>query len=88
MLEKTVKSELEKEFGRHDGDTGSPEVQIALLTKRIELLTTHFKNHRKDTNSRRGFLRLIGRRRNLLRYLQKTQPEKYQDILKKLNLRK
>ncbi|HOL67580.1 MAG TPA: 30S ribosomal protein S15 [bacterium] len=88
MLEKTVKLEIEKNFGRHEKDTGSPEVQVALLTKRIEALSQHFKKHRKDTNSRRGFLKLIGRRRRLLRYLQSTDPARYQEVLKKLQLRK
>jgi len=88
MLETTEKQNLAKEFGRHEKDTGSPEVQIAILTKRIEALSEHFKKHKKDTNSRRGFLKLIGRRRRLLRYLQKTDPEKYQEVIKKLNIRR
>jgi len=88
MIETTEKQNLVKEFGRHEKDTGSPEVQIAILTKRIEALSEHFKKHKKDTNSRRGFLKLIGRRRRLLRYLQKTDPEKYQEIIKKLNIRR
>ncbi len=88
MLEKSVKMEIEKELGRHEKDTGSPEVQIGLLTKRIEALNQHFKIHRKDTNSRRGFLKLIGRRRRLLRYLQLTAPDRYQEVVKKLGLRK
>mgnify|MGYP000067659276 CR=1 FL=1 len=88
MLEKEVKEQIKKEFGRHENDTGSPEVQIALLTKRIENLANHFKIHKKDFNSRRGFLKLIGRRRKLLRYLRETDPEKYQEVVKKLNLRK
>ncbi|MCD6221578.1 30S ribosomal protein S15 [bacterium] len=88
MIETTEKQNLVKEFGRHEKDTGSPEVQIAILTKRIEALNEHFKKHKKDTNSRRGFLKLIGRRRRLLRYLQKTDPEKYQEVIKKLNIRR
>jgi small subunit ribosomal protein S15 len=88
MLESEVKKELIAKFGRHQKDTGSPEVQIALLTKRIEALTEHFKKHRKDFNSRRGFLKLIGRRKKLLRYLQETAPEKYLKIINELNLRK
>ena len=88
MIETTEKQSLVKEFGRHEKDTGSPEVQIAILTKRIEALSEHFKKHKKDTNSRRGFLKLIGRRRRLLRYLQKTDPEKYQEVIKKLNIRR
>ena len=88
MLEKTLKETIVKDFGRNEQDTGSPEVQVALVTKRIESLNEHFKKYRKDTNSRRGFLKLIGQRRRLLRYLQKTDPLKYQEVLKKLNLRK
>lgn len=88
MLESSEKVEVIKNFRRHERDTGSPEVQIALLTKRIEALTEHFKKHKKDTNSRRGFLKLIGRRRKILRYLQLTDPEKYQEVIKKLGLRK
>ncbi|MCM8805026.1 MAG: 30S ribosomal protein S15 [Candidatus Omnitrophica bacterium] len=88
MLESEVKRELIEKFGRHQEDTGSPEVQIAILTKRIEALTEHFKKHKKDFNSRRGFLKLIGRRRKLLRYLQQTDPEKYLKIINELNLRK
>lgn len=88
MLESSEKAEIIKNFRRHEKDTGSPEVQIALLTKRIEALNEHFKKHKKDTNSRRGFLKLIGRRRKILRYLQLTNPEKYQEVIKKLGLRK
>jgi small subunit ribosomal protein S15 len=82
------KQEAVKEFGRHAKDTGSPEVQIVLITRRIEALNEHFKKYGKDTNSRRGFLKLIGKRRKLLRYLQMQDPATYRDILKKLNLRK
>ena len=88
MLEKTLKETMVKDFGRHEQDTGSPEVQIALVTKRIESLNEHFNKYKKDTNSRRGFLKLIGQRRRLLRYLQKTDTLKYQEVLEKLNLRK
>ncbi|MCM8772038.1 MAG: 30S ribosomal protein S15 [Candidatus Omnitrophica bacterium] len=88
MLESEVKKEIINKFKRHEKDTGSPEVQIALLTKRIEALNEHFKKHRKDFNSRRGFLKLIGRRRKLLRYLQQTDPEKYIKVISELNLRK
>jgi small subunit ribosomal protein S15 len=88
MLESEIKKELIVKFGRHSKDTGSPEVQIALLTKRIEALTEHFKKHKKDFNSRRGFLKLIGRRKKLLRYLQQTDPEKYIKVISELNLRK
>ncbi|MGC8976213.1 MAG: 30S ribosomal protein S15 [Candidatus Ratteibacteria bacterium] len=88
MLESEVKKQLIEKFGRHKMDTGSPEVQIAILTKRIEALNEHFKKHKKDFNSRRGFLRLIGRRRKLLRYLQQKDPEKYLKVINELNLRK
>lgn len=88
MLESEIKKELIGKFGRHQKDTGSPEVQIAILTKRIEALTEHFKKHKKDFNSRRGFLKLIGRRRKLLRYLQEKDPEKYLKVINELNLRK
>ena len=72
----------------HDGDTGSPEVQIALLTKRINDLTEHLKVHQKDHHSRRGLLKMVGHRRNLLAYLQKVDIERYRAIIKKLGLRK
>ncbi|NLG11534.1 MAG: 30S ribosomal protein S15 [Elusimicrobia bacterium] len=88
MLETEIKKEITKDFGRHTNDTGSPEVQIALLTKRIEALSEHFKKFKKDTNSRRGFLKLIGQRRKLLRYLQAENPSKYLEVIKKLNIRK
>ncbi|MCX7916534.1 MAG: 30S ribosomal protein S15 [bacterium] len=88
MLESEIKKEIMKKFGRHEKDTGSPEVQIAIFTKRIEALNEHFKKHKKDFNSRRGFLKLIGKRRKLLRYLQQTDPERYLRILNELNLRK
>ncbi|HIZ83996.1 MAG TPA: 30S ribosomal protein S15 [Firmicutes bacterium] len=72
----------------HDGDTGSPEVQIALLTKRINDLTEHLKVHQKDHHSRRGLLKMVGHRRNLLAYLQKNDIERYRAIIKKLGIRK
>lgn len=82
------RSEIVKEFGTNDNDTGSTEVQVALLTKRILYLTEHFKIHKKDHNSRRGLLKLVGQRRKLLKYLQRTDLEKYRQILEKLNIRK
>ncbi len=88
MLVTEKKQEVVKDFGRHEKDTGSPEVQIVLITKRIEALNEHFGKFKKDTNSRRGFLKLIGQRRRLLKYLQTTDPVKYQEVIKKLNLRK
>ncbi len=87
-LKKEQKKEIIGEFGSNDKDTGSTEVQIALLTTRIKELTEHFKVHKKDHASRRGLLKLVGRRRKLLKYLKKTNLEGYRAILKQLNLRK
>ncbi len=87
-LKKEQKEEIIGEFGSSDKDTGSTEVQIALLTTRIKELTEHFKVHKKDHASRRGLLKLVGRRRKLLKYLKKTNLEGYRAILKRLNLRK
>jgi small subunit ribosomal protein S15 len=87
-LTKQVKEEVVKTFGSNDKDTGKTEVQIALLTKRIEELTEHFKRHPKDNNSRRGLLMLVGQRRRLLAYLRKTNLDKYREIIERLNLRK
>jgi len=72
----------------HDKDTGSPEVQIALITERINYLTDHFKTHKKDHHSRQGLLKLVGQRRRLLNYLRRYNPERYKMIVEKLNLRK
>ena len=87
-LTKEQKQEVIKDFGSKTEDTGSTEVQIALLTRRIEQLTGHFKSNNRDHNSRRGLLKLVGQRRKLLKYLQRTDLEKYREILGKLNLRK
>ena len=87
-LKKDQKIEIVKEFGSSDKDTGSTEVQIALLTTRILELTEHFKIHKKDHAGRRGLLKLVGHRRRLLKYLKKTNLEGYRAILKKLKLRK
>ena len=76
------------EYATHEGDTGSPEVQIALLTYRINNLTEHLRSNHKDHHSRRGLLKMVGHRRNLLGYLQKTDIERYRAIIDKLNLRK
>ena len=76
------------EYAAHEGDTGSPEVQIAVLTKRINDLTEHLKVNKKDHHSRRGLLKMVGRRRNLLAYLQKKDIERYRAIVAKLGLRK
>ncbi|MBN2284512.1 MAG: 30S ribosomal protein S15 [Deltaproteobacteria bacterium] len=88
MLEQERKQELINQFQTHEGDTGSPEVQIALLTARIEYLTDHFKVHKKDHHSRRGLLKLVGKRRRLLDYLKKKDIERYRDIIKRLGLRR
>ncbi len=82
------KKSLIDQYKTHDGDTGSPEVQIALLTERINGLTEHFKLHRKDHHSRRGLLMLIGKRRGLLGYLQKRHPERYRAVVEKLGIRR
>lgn len=82
------KQEIIKEHGRHEGDTGSPEVQIALLTERINSLTGHLKTHKKDHHSRRGLLKMVGRRRNLLAYLKDRDLEGYRALIAKLGLRK
>ena len=85
---KQQKTELITQYATHTGDTGSPEVQIALLSNRITYLTEHFKSHAKDHHSRRGLLKLVGRRRRLLDYLKKTDLERYRSIIDKLGIRK
>lgn len=82
------KQELIKEYGTCDGDTGSPEVQCAVLTERINNLTAHFKSHKHDHHSRRGLLILVGRRRRLLDYLKAKSDARYGDLIKRLSLRK
>ena len=82
------KQEIIKEHARHEGDTGSPEVQIALLSERISSLTEHLKMHKKDHHSRRGLLMMVGRRRGLLNYLADQDIERYRAIVKKLGLRR
>jgi small subunit ribosomal protein S15 len=82
------KKSLIEQFRTHEGDTGSPEVQIALLTERINGLTGHFKAHEKDHHSRRGLLMLIGKRRSLLDYLRKEKVERYRTIIEKLGIRR
>lgn len=82
------KTELIKEYALHEGDTGSPEVQIALLTERINNLTEHLKANKKDHHSRRGLLKMVGHRRNLLAYLQKVDIERYRSIIARLGIRK
>ena len=85
---KEQKTSLITNYRTHDADTGSPEVQIALLSNRISYLTEHFKSHAKDHHSRRGLLKLVGRRRRLLDYLKKTDNERYRSIIDKLGIRK
>jgi small subunit ribosomal protein S15 len=87
-LTKERKEEVIKEFKKHDKDTGSPEVQIALLTERIATLTDHFKVHKKDHHSRRGLLKLVGQRRRQLDYLKSKDIAGYREILSKLGIRK
>jgi small subunit ribosomal protein S15 len=88
VLVKEKKSKIIDEFKVHARDTGSAEVQIAILTERINSLGDHFKEHKKDFNSRRGLLSLVGRRRRLLNYLKNKDAKKYEEVLEKLNLRK
>ncbi|MBO4401053.1 MAG: 30S ribosomal protein S15 [Selenomonadaceae bacterium] len=88
MLDKETKQEIIKKYGVHDGDTGSPEVQIALLTARITYLTEHLKEHKKDHHSRRGLLKMVGQRRRILNYLSKKNINRYREIIAQLNLRK
>ncbi|MBO6157756.1 MAG: 30S ribosomal protein S15 [Firmicutes bacterium] len=87
-MTKERKQEIIKQFGRTEGDTGSPEVQIALLTERINHLTEHLKSHQKDHHSRRGMLMLIGRRRGLLNYLKAQDIEGYRALIEKLGIRR
>jgi len=87
-MTKERKQEVINTYKRDENDTGSPEVQIALLTERINELTEHLKIHKKDNHSRRGLLKMVGKRRNLLNYLAKKDIEKYKDIAQKLSLRK
>ena len=88
MMTKEQKTAIIKEYAAHEGDTGSPEVQIALLTFRINNLTEHLKSNKKDHHSRRGLLMMVGKRRGLLNYLAKIDIERYRAIIAKLNIRK
>ena len=83
-----AKTKIISDFGRSDSDSGSPEVQIAILTTRIEELNEHLKGNKKDHASRRGLLKMVGRRNRLLRFLSRTRPEMYRDTIKRLGLRK
>ncbi len=88
MISKEKKAELIKAYGRKEGDTGSPEVQIAILTERINELTEHLKENQKDHHSRRGLLKMVGKRRGLLDYLKKNDLEGYRALIAKLGIRK
>jgi small subunit ribosomal protein S15 len=87
-MEKSRKLEIIKEYGRTESDTGSPEVQIALLTDRINHLTEHLKTHKKDHHSRRGLLKMVGQRRGLLEYLKNNDIEAYRNLISRLGLRR
>lgn len=87
-MDKAKKQAIIAEYARTEGDTGSPEVQIALLTERINHLTEHLKTNKQDDHSRRGLLQLVGRRRGLLNYLKETDLDGYRDLIAKLNIRK
>ena len=88
MLDAEKRTEIIAGYQTHEGDTGSPEVQIALLSARIQYLTEHFKTHKKDHHSRRGLLKLVGQRRRLLQYLKNKEVSRYRKIIERLGLRK
>ncbi len=88
MLSKDVKQSIMQQYAQTEGDTGSPEVQVAVLTKEIEVLNDHLEAHKHDFHSRRGLLKKIGRRRNLLRYLQGKDINRYRELIKSLGLRR
>jgi len=87
-LDKAKKQEIISRFNQHERDTGSPEVQIALLSERLNSLTEHFRTHKKDHHSKRGLLRIVGRRRRLLDYLKRNNRERYERVIEQLGLRK
>ncbi|MFA5575852.1 MAG: 30S ribosomal protein S15 [Tissierellaceae bacterium] len=87
MLTKEIKSEIIENYKLHDGDTGSPEVQIALLTYRINSVNEHLKSHKKDHHSRRGLLKMVGQRRGFLKYLQNNDIERYRSLIERLGIR-
>ncbi|HOJ40802.1 MAG TPA: 30S ribosomal protein S15 [Thermoclostridium sp.] len=87
-MEKQLKQEIIAKYAIHEGDTGSPEVQIALLTERINHLTEHLKTHKKDHHSRRGLLKMVGQRRGLLNYLMKKDITRYRELIARLEIRK
>lgn len=88
MISQEQKNQIIKEFATHEGDTGSPEVQIAVLTASINRLTEHMKEHKKDFHSYRGLMKMIGRRRNMLAYLRNTDINRYRSLIERLGLRK
>ena len=88
MLTTEAKLAVIKEYATHEGDTGSPEVQVAILTSRIQYLAEHLKEHKKDHHSRRGLLKLVGQRRNMLDYLRRKDIERYRSLIERLGLRK
>ena len=88
MLTTEAKLAVIKEYATHEGDTGSPEVQVAILTSRIQYLTDNLKEHKKDHHSRRGLLKLVGQRRNMLDYLRRKDIERYRSLIERLGLRK
>ncbi|MDT8441307.1 MAG: 30S ribosomal protein S15 [Desulfuromonadales bacterium] len=88
MLATERKQEIIEKFKKHDGDTGSPEVQIALLSERITYLTEHFRTHKKDHHSRRGLLKIVGQRRRLLDYLKSRDVDRYRTVIKELGIRR
>jgi small subunit ribosomal protein S15 len=87
-LTKERKNELVNEFRTHEGDTGSPEVQVAILTEQINMLNEHLRDHKKDHASRRGLLKMVGKRRNLLAYLRNNEVQRYRELINKLGLRR
>jgi len=87
-INKQEKGMLKEEFGRHLHDTGSPEIQIAILTKRIENLTEHFKKNKKDHGSKKGLYEMVSRRKKLINYLKKKDPKSYQNLIEKLGIRR
>ncbi len=88
MLLKAEKQAIMQEYATHEGDTGSPEVQIAVLTAQINRLTEHFKEHKHDYHSQRGLMKMVGRRKNMLAYLKRTDLERYKTLIARLGLRK
>ena len=88
MLDRESKEQIVNDYSTHEGDTGSPQVQVALLTERINQLTEHFKTHKKDNHSRRGLLKMVSQRRSLLDYLKRRDIEQYHELINRLGLRR